>query len=229
MTKRTGYQSNPTPEGEDRMSNRMFRLALVVATVLAAGCSPEYPNCSNDGECHENEFCVNGSCQQCRDDSDCPRGQQCNSGRCDPIPGWCESDADCPADEHCVDNRCVPRPVEEEPIAATPQACTLQSVYFAYDESDITSSSGNTLQSNAECINERDIPHVTITGHCDPRGTEEYNLALGHRRAQAVQSYMRNLGVPNNRMTTQSMGEEMARGSSESTWSQDRRAEFEER
>lgn len=212
------------------MSTRSVIGSMVVAgAVLMLGCQPEYPNCGNDSECHESEYCVNGTCQQCRDNSDCPTGQQCNDGRCDPIPGWCNSDADCPAGQQCVDNRCVAAAVTEAPIEAPPAQCSLQSIYFAYDASEISSQAGNTLQANAECIQQRDIPHVTLTGHCDPRGTEEYNLALGHRRAQAVQAYMGRLGVANGRMSTQSMGEEMARGSSESSWSQDRRVAVEER
>ena len=207
-----------------------LHLAIVATTVLMFGCSPEYPNCGNDGECHESEFCVNGACQQCRPGGDdCPPGQQCLDGRCSPIPGWCGSDADCPPDQECIDNRCVARQVAQDPIEPGPTACSLSSINFAYDSDEITSGSGNTLQANSECIQQRDIPHVTLTGHCDPRGTEEYNLALGHRRAQAVQSYMGRLGVQRNRMGTQSMGEEMARGSSESGWARDRRVEVEER
>ena len=121
------------------------------------------------------------------------------------------------------------RAVAEAPPEEIPTQCSLSSVRFAYDSSDIGSSAGNTLESNARCINERDIPHVTLTGHCDPRGTEEYNLALGDRRARAVQSYMGRLGVANGRMSTRSMGEEMARGSDESGWAQDRRVDVEER
>lgn len=211
------------------MSTRTAIQTGLVASLVLFGCSnPEYPNCDNDEHCHEGEFCVNGQCQQCRGDSDCRAGQQCVGGRCEAIPGWCGSDADCAPDEECVNNRCVARQVTEAPIE-TPAACSLQSVYFAYDSDEIDSTAGNTLQANAECIQSRDIPRVTITGHCDPRGTEEYNLALGHRRAQAVQAYVGRLGVQRSRTSTQSMGEEMARGTNESSWARDRRAEFEER
>ena len=209
-----------------------FVLTVVLTSVLAWGCGgPEYPNCDNDEHCHEGEFCVNGQCQQCRPgENDCGPGQQCVDGRCDSIPGWCGSAADCPSGQECVDNRCQAQAMTEQQVDEPIQTqCSMQTVYFAYDSSDIAGGTGNTLEANARCINERDIPHVTITGHCDPRGTEEYNLALGDRRARGVQSYMQRLGVDRNRMTTRSMGEEMARGSNESTWSQDRRVEFEER
>ncbi len=208
------------------------RISAFALALLTAACGgPEYPNCDNDEHCHEGEYCVNGQCQQCRPgENDCGPGQQCVDGRCDSIPGWCGSGSDCPGGQECVDNRCVAQQtstVDTGPVG--PTQCSMQTIYFGYDQSDITGGAGNTLESNARCINERDIPHVTITGHCDPRGTEEYNLALGDRRARSVQSYMQRLGVDNGRMTTRSMGEEMARGSNESTWSQDRRVEFEER
>ncbi|MFK7990833.1 MAG: OmpA family protein [Sandaracinaceae bacterium] len=202
----------------------------LVSLLIAVGCGgPEYPNCDNDEQCHESEFCVNGACQQCRGDSDCPAGQSCASGRCEAIPGWCGSDADCGPNEECVNNRCVARQVVQEPIEQAPPACQLSSVYFAYDSSELDGNSRSTLEGNAACMNERDMQSVTITGHCDPRGTEEYNLALGERRAQTVQGHLGRLGVDRGRTTTRSMGEEMARGSSESSWGQDRRAAFEER
>ncbi len=207
----------------------VFAGAMFIGSVLAIGCStPEYPTCENDEQCHTSEHCVNGQCQQCRDDSDCPAGQSCASGRCEPIPGWCGSDADCPAGQQCIDNRCVAPAVVETPMEA-PAQCTLQSVNFAYDEDEISSSAGATLQADAECIQQRNIPHVTVVGHCDPRGTEEYNLALGHRRAQRVQAYLSRLGVQRSHVGTQSMGEEMAHGSNESGWARDRRADIEER
>jgi peptidoglycan-associated lipoprotein len=174
---------------------------------------------------------VNGQCQQCRPDgNDCPAGQQCRDGRCDAIPGYCSSTSDCPNGQECQNNRCVAAmTTSETPIDEGPQACSLTDVYFAYDSSELDGTARGAIESNARCVNERDIPHVTLTGHCDPRGTEEYNLALGERRAQSVRGFVSRLGVPNNRMSTRSMGEEMAGGSDESSWARDRRVQFEER
>jgi peptidoglycan-associated lipoprotein len=89
-------------------------------------------------------------------------------------------------------------------------------------------SARSTLERNAQCMQQRDVPRVRVTGHCDPRGTEEYNLALGDRRARSVQSFLGNMGVDRSRVTTRSVGEEMASGSDEASWARDRRAEFEE-
>jgi len=64
-----------------------------------------------------------------------------------------------------------------------------------------------------------------LTGTCDPRGTEEYNLALGERRAQSAQQYLKSLGVTGE-ITVSSMGEELATGTDESGWARDRRVDF---
>ncbi len=61
-----------------------------------------------------------------------------------------------------------------------------------------------------------------LTGACDPRGTEEYNIALGERRASAVREYMRSLGLNSSRVSITSVGEEMATGTDEASWAQDR-------
>lgn len=199
--------------------------------ILGACGGPEYPNCNNDGDCHEGEFCVNGLCQQCRPgENDCGPGQQCVDGRCDDIPGYCDSTGDCPDGQECQNNRCVAMQTADTGDGDTgPTQCSLSTVYFAYDSSELDGSTRNTLESNASCINERQIQSVSLLGHTDPRGTEEYNLALGDRRARSVKSFMENLGVPGDRMSVRSMGEEMASGTNESSWSRDRRVEFQER
>lgn len=207
--------------------------ALLVALTLGAGslfvgCGPTYPNCDNDEQCHEGEFCVNGHCEDCRDDSQCPTGQMCESNDCVPIPGWCNSDADCPADQMCQRNHCVARPVET-PIDTTPpppQECQLQPVYFAFDESTLDDTARSALSSDRSCMTERSITQIQITGMTDPRGTEEYNMALGDRRARATRDQLQRLGVERRAITTRSVGEEMATGSDEYGWSRDRRSEI---
>lgn len=204
--------------------------AAALLLLGAAGCNgPEYPNCNNDQDCHDGEFCVNGLCQQCRPgENDCGPGQNCVDGRCEDIPGWCASNADCPNGEECQNNRCVAN--QSADLSDTgPSLCSLSSVHFGYDSSELDGSSRNALESNANCINQRNITQLTLVGHCDPRGTEEYNLALGDRRARSVKAYLERLGVDGTRMTTRSMGEEMARGTNEASWAQDRRVEFQDR
>jgi len=77
----------------------------------------------------------------------------------------------------------------------------LQTIYFAFNRSDIRSDAQSALKSNAETINGMPGP-VTVEGHCDERGSTEYNLALGERRAAAVKRYLVDLGVPSSKLRT---------------------------
>jgi len=110
---------------------------------------------------------------------------------------------------------------------STQRACTVESVYFAYDSAELDERSRATLDRNATCMRER--PSTRITGSTDSRGTEEYNLALGDRRARSTARYLTMLGVEEASMTVGSVGEEYATGEDESTWARDRRADFEAR
>ena len=205
-----------------------FCLAAILGLSLA-GCGPEYPNCDNDEDCHEGEFCVNGMCQMCRTNDDCPTGQQCTGGRCDPIPGFCQSTADCPDGQECRDNRCV-APVQSQTEMPEPepteQACSIEPVYFAFDSDNLQTGTRDTISANYRCMKEKGMSSVHLTGPADPRGTEEYNLALGARRARSVKQYLTSLGLEAGNVSVSSMGEEMASGSDESGWAQDRKVMF---
>ncbi len=104
----------------------------------------------------------------------------------------------------------------------------LQTVYFDYDSSSIRPDAMATLKSNAENIKKVPGLMIQIAGHCDSRGTQEYNLALGERRALAVRTYLIQVGVPGDRLITISYGAEMPAvpGNGESAWAKNRRAEF---
>jgi len=208
-----------------------YAVFAVGMSALGVACGPTYPNCDNDEQCHEGEFCVNGHCEDCRDDSQCSVGQMCEQNDCVPIPGWCNGDADCPPDQMCVNNHCEPRPVvaETETTPPVPQQCQLQAVYFQFDESALDDAARSALTADQACMQERSIQNVQITGMCDPRGTEEYNMALGDRRARTTRDHMQRLGVQRPRMQIRSVGEEMATGSDEYGWSRDRRSDITER
>jgi peptidoglycan-associated lipoprotein len=99
-------------------------------------------------------------------------------------------------------------------------------VYFSFDESTLDSAARAALVDDRACLTERGVTSVMVTGMTDPRGTEEYNLALGSRRAEAVRGHLRRLGVERRSISTRSVGEESAIGTEESGWSRDRRAEI---
>ncbi len=98
-------------------------------------------------------------------------------------------------------------------------------VFFAFDKYDLDSIARGTLGKQAAWMKANPSVTVTIEGHCDERGTREYNLALGERRANAVKDYLTALGVNPNRLKTISFGKErpVALGSNEAAWSQNRR------
>ena len=104
-----------------------------------------------------------------------------------------------------------------------------QLVYFDFDSAVLKPEAQSLLQGKAQWLQENpDVTAIIIEGHCDERGTDAYNMALGAKRAEAVQNYLTNLGVDISRLETQSYGEEKpaALGHNEEAWSQNRRAGF---
>jgi peptidoglycan-associated lipoprotein len=104
----------------------------------------------------------------------------------------------------------------------------LEDVFFEYDQADLSERARASLQKNSEWMRKWLSTVVTIEGHADSRGTSEYNLALGERRASAVREYLSSLGVVVNRLNVVSMGEEQpaCTEEAESCWTQNRRARF---
>ncbi|MDY0131455.1 MAG: peptidoglycan-associated lipoprotein Pal [Desulforegulaceae bacterium] len=101
-------------------------------------------------------------------------------------------------------------------------------VYFGFDSSEITSKARAILEEKAAWLLENKDVKIILEGHCDERGTTQYNLALGERRAESVKTYLVALGVDGSRISTISYGEERpaVQGSGEDVWSKNRRAEF---
>jgi len=104
----------------------------------------------------------------------------------------------------------------------------LRPVFFEYDSSEISDAGRTALQANAAVLKKYGTWVVTIEGHCDERGTKEYNLALGERRAVAARTYLISLGLDANRLRTVSYGSEFPfdAGHIEGAWSKNRRAHF---
>lgn len=98
-------------------------------------------------------------------------------------------------------------------------------VFFEYDQHDLTLEARNQVERQVEWLKQYPNLNVTIEGHADERGTREYNLALGERRAQSLRNYMVALGVDGNRVTTISYGKERPAvvGSTPTSWAQNRR------
>jgi peptidoglycan-associated lipoprotein len=181
------------------------------------------PECTADGDCGLGFKCRNQKCvAECESASDCPPGQQCRSGRCAPAPE-CSSDADCGSGRRCdASGRCT------EALDMGGSACVLQTVYFGFDQYSLTPETTRALDKNADCLKQR-RGAVTLAGNCDERGTEEYNLHLGERRANAVKKYLSALGVEPGGLKTISYGKErpVDPGHDEAAWAKNRNVQFE--
>jgi peptidoglycan-associated lipoprotein len=131
-----------------------------------------------------------------------------------------------------------PRPVPPEPVAADDisgrdiesinKNSPFQPVFFALDSSDIDSAGQQTLNTNAEILKKYGTWVITIEGHADERGTAEYNLALGERRAMSARTYLVSLGISGDRLRTVSYGKEFPfdPAHTEAAWEKNRRAQF---
>jgi len=104
----------------------------------------------------------------------------------------------------------------------------LETVYFDYDSYVLKQEAQTLLQKNATFLKEDPSMAITIEGHCDERGSDEYNLALGDQRAKAIRDYLVALGIGANRLAMVSYGEERPAvpGHDETSWEKNRRAEF---
>ena len=104
----------------------------------------------------------------------------------------------------------------------------LDMIHFAYDSSALSSEAQSTLRTDSKWLQDNPGTSVQVEGHCDERGTNEYNLALGERRARSAYDYLRSLGVKKEQMSTISYGEELPLdpGHDEEAFTKNRRAQF---
>lgn len=120
--------------------------------------------------------------------------------------------------------------VDEEMSMSTTQALKFvnEDVLFDFDSSVLTGNAQEILKQKAMYLEKHSSVYVIIEGHCDERGTNEYNLALGERRAQNAKNFLKNLGIASSRLKTISYGEEkpINPGHNESAWAKNRRAHF---
>ena len=136
--------------------------------------------------------------------------------------------------EDVVDTMEVDGGVQSQPIGFDPMGSDsgnipgLATVHFEYDRFTLSPEARNILAQNADFMRTNGAVNLQIEGHCDARGSIEYNLTLGERRANAVKSYLVSLGIPDSRLSVLSYGEEkpMSVGESESAHAANRRANF---
>ncbi|MBI5508090.1 MAG: OmpA family protein [Deltaproteobacteria bacterium] len=193
------------------------------------------PECRRDPDCAkvgEGLVCRGNKCvPECTVDTDCAEGSKCQNQKC---VAECTIDTDCGAGTSCVAGRCQTGAVTKISGSCQPANPTsgdviaTETVNFDFDQYDLTVSARSILDQNAQCLQQAPEVTVVLEGHCDERGTQEYNLALGEKRANTVKSYLKNLGIDVRRMQTRSKGENepVCRKATDDCWSKNRRVEF---
>ena len=116
----------------------------------------------------------------------------------------------------------------EENLPVASEGSVLKDINFAFDSYALDAGAKSTLASDGEWIKKNSGVKVQVEGHCDERGTQEYNMVLGSNRARAARDYLRSLGVENERLSTVSYGEELPLDPrhTEEAWAKNRRAHF---
>ncbi len=218
---------------------RVLLLAVTFVGVAAlSGCpaKPKNGECKSSADCAAQEgfgkVCVQGRCQECGADSDCRDGFVCRQNKCVPKP-QCQADGDCPQGQRCENERCVAAREEAAPKAETgavPPQCAdaaAFSIHFGFDQSVLTGDSQATLQKLADCLKQAPAKSMLVAGNCDERGTTQYNIALGARRAEAAKKYLSDLGV-STKVDTVSYGKEkpVCTQATEDCWAKNRRDDF---
>ena len=131
----------------------------------------------------------------------------------------CTVDGDCGLNQLCIRQQC---------LAVTPDLseCAMMRVHFSFDSAEIDAADKSSLERSARCLKADHALHVTIEGNADERGTEEYNLALGDRRATAVSTWLLSLGTSDTQLKTVSYGKEnpLCTAHDEACWAKNRRA-----
>ena len=134
--------------------------------------------------------------------------------------------------EPVAEEKVEEKPVVKEETVVAPKAPDMmvmqEDIYFEFDKSTLTPAAQDNLLRKAEWLRENSDTTITIEGHCDERGTNEYNLALGDRRAESSKAFLVDLGIDAARITTISFGEErpVDPRHNEEAWAKNRRAHF---
>jgi peptidoglycan-associated lipoprotein len=211
--------------------------------------------CRDDAQCKPGQVCKNNGCAakaQCAEAKDCQAGQKCTAGKCVAECDEKTAEQDCGAGRRCIAGRCA---AEEECVAdadcGSGKACVnsvckvqgglseaarnellgnckLKPVYFDFDEASLAKSARDTLDQDWQCLSRADFRRLQIAGHTDERGTTEYNLALGSRRAEAVRKYLASLGADTKKLHAVSYGKERPADPAhdDAAWSKNRRVEL---
>ena len=233
------------PEYPKCESDEHCRIDSKLSDVCVNGSCQE---CLEDAQCiaqkGDNFFCNSGRCDPkpdevatCTVHGDCKEGHHCQEGIC--IEGLaqklCEADIDCGPSAGCVSGFCQEGAAHTLASFDACQSLIINAatneasfINFGFNNHELSIQSRGTLSGAADCLKQHPALRIVIEGHCDDRGTQEYNLALGQKRASTVKGYLRNLGVEPARMSTRTFGANKPRcmQATEECYAINRRVEF---
>jgi len=180
------------------------------------------PECLADVDCKGGLVCRNQKCvPECTQNTDCGANMKCDNSRC--IPAFeCMTDTDCKEGNACSANKCVAK----ADLAPKVKECQVVSINFEFNKYEITTESKTILEKNADCMKQKGVKNLVIEGNCDERGTTEYNLNLGHNRAEAAKRFMQKIGVKDIKTISYGKEKPVCRESTEDCWLKNRRDDF---
>ena len=198
------------------------------------------PECSLDADCAAvglGLICKNEKCQpECTTDGDCTGKRRCAAQRC---VATCTANTECRAGESCVGGLCqggagavsmAAAPISDACQPHRPgDSVQLDAVEFEFNKYELTGDARDQLSHVLTCLQQAPATlYVTVEGHCDDRGTQEYNLALGEKRANAVYTYFKQMGLEPKRFVVRSKGENepVCTDNSEACFAKNRRVQF---
>lgn len=186
-----------------------MRLILGLALVFLSAChSSKDGTCKKDGDCTD-AVCVFGKCQECGVNADCKEGKVCESNK-------------------CIESAPVTSTESMTPAQTAPVCSQTGTVYFDFNIFDIKPEGRDLLTELATCLRANPDSKITVSGNTDERGTVEYNLALGEKRAKSVSQYLQNSGINDSRMHVVSYGKEKPVDTehNEAAWAKNRRTDI---
>ena len=198
------------------------------------------PECSIDADCASagpGLVCKSSKCvPECAQDTDCSAGKRCMQQKCIANTS-CNQDVDCGPNRYCVNNECSDQPANPTRASddcrpldpAAGDIIALDKVYFEFNKYELTQEARDTLNRELACLKKAPKKlRIVVEGHADDRGTQEYNLALGEKRANVVLKYLIGLGADVKRMKTRSKGknEPLCQEATEECWGKNRRVQF---
>ncbi|MBH1988409.1 MAG: peptidoglycan-associated lipoprotein Pal [Myxococcaceae bacterium] len=185
---------------------------LAICVLSACSSTPKNGSCKIDSDCKD-AVCVFGKCQECAVNADCLAGKSCSENR-------------------CVDSSLGDAANKSQSLIQTPdelsQCFQSGTIYFGFDQYDVKLEDSDRLTDMAACLRADLDSRITIAGNTDDRGTVEYNLALGEKRAKSVSQYLQNSGISDSRIHVVSYGKEkpVDPANNEEAWARNRRADI---